>query len=90
MKKIYTFIAILSAALMLPACVDLDLNPLSEGSSNNWFSSPEEFEMATADMYRTDFYPLMTSHWGDDLANRVNVPVLFNGTLTSENSTIGT
>ena len=90
MKKISTFIAILSAALMLPACVDLDLNPLSAGSSNNWFSTPEEFEMATADMYRTDFYPLMTSHWGDDLANRVNVPVLFNGTLTSENGTIGT
>lgn len=89
MKKIYTAITTLSAALMLSACVNLNLNPLSEGSSSNWFSSPEEFEMATADMYRDDFYPLMTSHWGDDLANRVNVPVLFNGTLNSENSTIG-
>jgi len=90
MKKFYTAIATALAALMLSACVNLNINPLSEGSSSNWFSSPEEFEMATADMYRPDFYPLMTSHWGDDLANRVNVPVLFNGTLTSENSTIGT
>lgn len=83
-------IAILSSVIMLSACVDLNLNPLSESSSATWFSAPEEFEMTTADIYRTEFFPVMTSHYADDIANRVNVPTYYAGTLTAESTEICT
>ncbi len=41
MKKILLIINIISI-LILSACVDLDLNPLSEGSSGSWYSSQQE------------------------------------------------
>lgn len=31
--------------LCLTACADLDLNPLSEGSSENWYHDETEIEM---------------------------------------------
>ena len=39
----------------LSACIDLNLNPLSEGSSGNWYSSQQEIEMSVNDFYRTSF-----------------------------------
>lgn len=40
----------------LYACVKLDLNPLSEGSSANWYSTTDELEMSVADLYSTSFW----------------------------------
>ena len=51
---------------MLMSCVDLNLNPLSEGSSENWYSSQAEIEMSLNDFYRTDFCLLYTSDAADD------------------------
>ncbi len=41
MKKILLVTVILST-LTFSSCVDLDLNPLSEGSSGNWYSTQQE------------------------------------------------
>lgn len=45
MKQIKFSICTASLCLLM-SCVDLDLNPLSEGSSENWYSSQAEIEMS--------------------------------------------
>jgi hypothetical protein len=59
MKKNYFIISILSAFLF-NSCIDLNLNPLSEGSSENWYSTKQEIEMSVNDFYRTAFSLSMT------------------------------
>ena len=89
MKNIFLFISII-ALTTLSSCVDLDLNPLSEGSSGNWYSSQQEIEMSLNDFYRTDFFPIDGMTWSDDCIER-NIPsAMQNGTLTAENGTIAT
>ena len=89
MKNSILFICILSFAT-LTSCIDLDLNPLSEGSSGNWYSSQQEIEMSLNDFYRTDFFPIDGMDWCDDVTVRNTTTAFQNGTLTAENSTIGT
>src|SRR5690625_2983870 len=48
MKNIFV---ISFAILLIVGCQKLDLNPLSEGSSDNWFSNEKEFELALNDLY---------------------------------------
>ena len=87
MKKIKLSICAASL-MMLVSCVDLDLNPLSEGSSENWYSSQSEIEMSLNDFYRTVFFPIDDMLWGDDVTARNNTCEISNGTLTSESWTI--
>ncbi len=42
------------------SCKNLDLNPLSEGSSENWYTTSSELEMAAAYLYNIEF-------WGQEL-----------------------
>ena len=51
MKQIKFSICTASLCLLM-SCVDLDLNPLSEGSSENWYSSQAEIEMSLNDLYQ--------------------------------------
>ena len=86
MKKI--FIYILLAVFSLTACTDLDLNPLDQGSSESWYSSEIQFEMAINDFYRLAFwYYTPTPHehlpWSDDYTCRDNISVITAGTLNS-------
>ena len=85
MKKI--LIACIASAFALSACVDLDLAPLSEGSSETWYSSQQELEMSINDFYRTDFFPIFDRRWGDDLTWRNITQDVFNGSMTAESST---
>ncbi|WP_262244936.1 RagB/SusD family nutrient uptake outer membrane protein [Parapedobacter soli] len=89
MKKIL-FITCLISAFMISSCVDLDLNPLSEGSSETWYASQQEIEMSLNDFYRTDFFPIMHRIAGDDITNRTNTVPFFTGALTATNGTIST
>lgn len=77
-----------ASLFMLMSCVDLNLNPLSEGSSENWYSSQAEIEMSLNDFYRTDFFPIDDMKWGDDVTARNETSAVNNGTLTSEDGTI--
>ena len=87
MKKIL-LIPIIFLTLTFPACVDLDLNPLSEGSSSNWYSSQQEIEMSVNDFYRTDFFPIESMEWGDDVTARNSTSVVQNGTMTALDGTV--
>jgi len=88
MKKIYIYLTCMSAVLMSAACVNLDLNPLSEGSSSTWYSSEAEIEMSLNDFYRTDFFPIQGVLWADDIVRRGDAYCPFIGSITAENSTI--
>ena len=90
MKNIYIFIIGLVSVVTFNACVDLNLNPLSEGSSENWYSSQQEIEMSLNDFYRTAFFPIDHTDWADDVVYRATTQFPQNSSLTATNSTIAT
>ena len=87
MKKIL-LITVLLSTLTFSACVDLDLNPLSEGSSESWYSTQQEIEMSVNDYYRPEFFPIDGMSWGDDVTERNSTSVVQNGTMTAEDGTV--
>ena len=91
MKKIVSYsICVMAALFTFASCVDLNLNPLSEGSSDNWYSSKEEIEMSVNDFYRTDFFPIQGVLWADDIVRRNDTYNPFSGSITAENGTVKT
>jgi hypothetical protein len=87
MKHI-SFFTVIWSALTFTSCVDLDLNPLSEGSSGNWYSSQQEIEMSVNDFYRTEFFPIDPMNWSDDVTERNMTTNVQNGTMTAEDGTV--
>ena len=87
MKK---YIIFAFAALTLAVgCVDLDRNPLSEGSSENWFSNEQEVVLALNALYNpalwrsecTRFFN--TDRWTDDWNQRTQLYDWLGGTISS-------
>lgn len=76
-----------SLVLLAFGCADLDLNPLSEGSSENWFSNDEEVNMALNDLYRSYLWHQDDDSWTDDWTSREALTTITNGTINSEWST---
>ena len=72
----YNKIFILLGLTILVSCSDLDLNPLSEGSSESWYSSEAEIEMSVMELYRDVFWPKDNDEWTDDWTNRdISTPI---------------
>ena len=46
MKRNNIIVYLFSGVTLFSACHDLDLNPLSNGSTENWYSNETEIEMA--------------------------------------------
>jgi len=78
---------ILSACLAFTACSDLDLNPLSEGSSESWYADETEIEMSLNDLYKDAFWPTDADEWTDDWIYRETTNEITGGTMTSQWST---
>ena len=71
MKKLLLYIG--AGILLLSACHDLNLNPLSSGSTENWYSTETEVQMAVDELYRYDFWPedgQQQTDWSDDYTSR--------------------
>ena len=88
-KKI--IITLLSSSVLLSACHDLDLNPLSYGSTESWYSNETEMKMAVNELYRNDFWPLDedgNTDWSDDNIYRESLTAFQNATLTGQTSTV--
>ncbi len=81
--------ATLFAFFSIVACTDLNMNPLSEGSSENWYSDETEIVMAVNDLYRDVFWPLDADEWTDDWIARGTTTAITGGTLASDWSTSG-
>ncbi|MGM9759353.1 MAG: RagB/SusD family nutrient uptake outer membrane protein [Parabacteroides sp.] len=88
MKILYNYLFAGVMALSLTACADLDLNPLSEGSSENWYHDETEIEMSLNDLWRPDFFPIDGLSWDDDLLNRNGSNEVTLGTMTAQSSTV--
>ena len=79
MNKINKYLLTGIVSLSMTACANLDLNPLSEGSSENWYHDETEIEMALNDLWRPDFFPIDAIYWDDDLLNRMVLKDLMEG-----------
>jgi len=86
-NKIFT-ILLFAGFISAVSCTDLNLNPLSEGSSANWYSNESEITMALNDLYREVFWPRDGDNWTDDYTQRDVTNGFTNGTLNSEDGTI--
>lgn len=84
------FSTIASVLLFFTGCQDLDLNPLSEGSTENWFSNEAEFVMALNDLYRPALWHweanrlFHTDRFTDDWNQREYLYDWVAGTISSE------
>lgn len=85
----------ISIVLLATSCSSLDLNPLSEGSSENWYSDEKEIEMAVAYLYSSErfynqefFRDRFTDLHSDDWSWRTDVSELSGGTVNSESALV--
>ncbi len=87
-KSIFKLIIPLS--VIFSGCQDLDLNPLTEGSSENWFSNEGEFQMAVNELYRETYWYWEATRFGntdrfsDDYNQRDYLYDWLQGNFTSE------
>jgi len=91
MKKI-KYIPLLSAILLVCSCANLDLNPLSEPSSDTWYKTPQEVRISLNDFYRTAWYGMETGFWTDrhtdDYSQRTNIYAIPANSLSADDSSI--
>jgi len=91
MKNIKILISLLIATV-ITGCAELDLNPLSEGSSKTWYSNEKEIQLALNDLYRTYLWDLEinygTERWTDNWTQRQSITEYPAGIITSEWSTV--
>jgi hypothetical protein len=64
------------------------MNPLSEGSSENWYSNETEIEMAVNDLFRHAFWPIYIDEWTDDFTRRELTTPITNATINGEWGTV--
>jgi hypothetical protein len=76
------FIAI--TGLLLTSCGSLDLNPLSDGSSETWNSNSEEIEMSLNGLYKAAFWPKDSDEWTDDFIYRDVTTEVTGATINGE------
>lgn len=73
----------------MTSCINLDLNPKSSGSSENWYSTAEELEMSlnalyTPAMWYTEGWRLFpTDRWTDDWNQRTQTYDWLGGAISS-------
>lgn len=77
-------------SLLVYGCNDLDLNPLSQGSSENWYSNQVEINMSINDLYRSAFWGLDDPAWTDDWMYRETLTPVTSATINGQWGTITT
>lgn len=81
MKRITLY---LSLALALTSCQKLDLNPLSQGSSETWNSNADELVMSLNDLYREALWIKDLDDWTDDWIYRDGLTDITNATINGQ------
>ncbi|MBO9151253.1 RagB/SusD family nutrient uptake outer membrane protein [Chitinophaga sp. GCM10012297] len=76
--------------VLLSACGKLDLNPLSDGSSETWNSNAEEIEMSLNGLYKDAFWPGDQDDWSDDFVYRDVSTAITGATLNGETDFVKT
>lgn len=75
---------------LLAACAKLDLNPLSDGSSETWNSTAEEIEMSLNGLYKDAFWPTDNDDWTDDFLYRDATTPITGATINGETDFVRT
>lgn len=83
MKQLQYFL-IISGIVLWTACGKLDLNPLSDGSSETWNSTADEIEMSLNGFYKHIFWPEDNDEWTDDWIYRDATTPITGATLNGE------
>ncbi len=79
---------------LVVSCIKLDLNPLSEGSAEEWYTNPEEFEMSLNNLLQISLWWMWTTEnvnlqvGTDDLTYRGETNEFKNSTLNADNEYI--
>ncbi len=76
--------------LILVSCDSLDLNPLSQGSSETWNSNSEEIEMSLNGLYKHAFWSADDDDWTDDGINRDVITPITGATINGETNFVRT
>ena len=79
------------ALLSVTSCVNLDLNPPSAASSENWFSSPEEVRISLNGFFIAVLSFVIEEGWTldrntDDWAQRTNIYTIAAGSLNASST----
>ena len=74
----------------LNSCYELDLNPLSQASSENWYSNETEIEMSIKDFYRDAFWPLDNEDKTDNFIYRETPSEIIKGTFNGQSGDVTT
>ena len=89
MKMKKNIFAAVAAAVLFTGCVNLDLAPLSEGSSENWFTNEQEVTYALNALYDPELWYsecnrlFHSDRWPDDWNQRTQLYEFVGGTLES-------
>lgn len=86
--KIIECLCLLVTCLIFGSCHDLDMNPLSNGSTENWYSTATEIQMAANAMYGSTYWRPEGDNqtdWSDDAVYRESLTEFENATVNSEN-----
>lgn len=78
-----------ASLFLVAACAKLDLNPLSDGSSETWNSTAEEIEMSLNGLYKDAFWPQDGDDWTDDFLYRDVTTPITGATLNGETNFVG-
>lgn len=82
---------------MLGGCNSLDLNPLSSGSSESWYSNETEVEMSLNRLFNIQFWEsiqfddgsyMHKDSWTDNWTERTTIQAPIAGTLNSQSPTV--
>ncbi|SFF82480.1 RagB/SusD family nutrient uptake outer membrane protein [Prevotella sp. KH2C16] len=87
-RNILYAICLIGTFIGMTSCHDLNLNPLSNGSTENWYSTAKEIEMAVNAMYSSTYWRPEGDNqtdWSDDAVYRESLTEFENATITSEN-----
>lgn len=81
-------ILFIGCCLGLSSCYELDLNPISNASNENWYSCETEFEMSIKDFYRHDFWYLDNEDKTDDFMYRETTSEIINGSFNGQSGDV--
>lgn len=77
-------------SLSMLSCQKLDLNPLSQGSSETWNSNADELVMSLNDLYREALWKKDADEWTDDWINRDGLTDITNATINGQTAYVVT
>lgn len=87
MKKIVKTIVFALVLAAAASCADLDLNPLSQASSDNWNQNALQIRTSLNDLYRIYLWKINNQWWGDkrsdDWSQRTQIYEYTQGNVTS-------